>query len=418
MTGVGARADVGPASWEVPAAAVLAWLAAAALLLPAGRGVAAVLDGGGWVWPTDGAALAASVGGLLVGDPDTGLDASQAAALPGTPAVYAVIAVLLVAFLGASGGAVWAGRRLLGTPTGMADRSQVEQVLGRSRLRRAAAVVRPDLSAPAGRAGRSAEPHAVGWRLGVCAVPAAGRAVGALRPDHRRLRPAGLGQDPGPARPGAAGRARRGAGDADQGRGPAAHPRRPRRRRAAGRRAATRSARSRACRSWCGTRSPVAGIRWSPSVGPRRSPPAPSPARSPAAISDGAARFYAFEAAKVLQAYFHAAALTGGTVEHVLEWAAHPQAATAAGRHPAGPPAGRAVVGRAAARRPARRPAHRREHRHDRAAGAGLVLPGRHPPPLHSRARPAGHRGRRVCSPPAAPSTCSAATTPTPRRPR
>ena len=58
MTGVGARADVGPASWEVPAAAVLAWLAAAALLLPVGRGVAAVLDGGGWVWPTDGAALA------------------------------------------------------------------------------------------------------------------------------------------------------------------------------------------------------------------------------------------------------------------------------------------------------------------------------------------------------------------------
>jgi type IV secretion system protein VirD4 len=30
----------------------------------------------------------------------------------------------------------------------------------------------------------------------------------------------------------------------------------------------------------------------------------------------------------VLQAYFHAAALTGGTVEQVLEWAAHPQAST------------------------------------------------------------------------------------------
>src|SRR5687768_5493203 len=115
MTGVGARADVGPASWELPAAAVYAWLAVATLLLPAGRGVAAVIAGGGWVWPTDGASLAASVGGLLVGDPETGLDATQAAALPGTPAVYAVTAVLLVAFLGASGSAVWAGRRLLGT---------------------------------------------------------------------------------------------------------------------------------------------------------------------------------------------------------------------------------------------------------------------------------------------------------------
>src|SRR3954451_9172560 len=174
MTGVGARADVGPASWEIPAAAALAWLAAAALLLPAGRGVAAMLAGGGWVWPTDGPALASSVGGLLVGDPDTGLDATRAAALPGTPAVYAVIAVLLVAFLIASGGAVWAGRRVLGTPTGMADRRHVEQVLGRSRLRRAAAVVRPDLRAPAGRAGRAAELHAVGWRLGVSSVPAGG----------------------------------------------------------------------------------------------------------------------------------------------------------------------------------------------------------------------------------------------------
>ena len=44
--------------------------------------------------------------------------------------------------------------------------------------------------------------------------------------------------------------------------------------------------------------------------------------------ADSAARFYAFEAAKVLQAYFHAAALTGRTLDHVLQWAAHPQAAT------------------------------------------------------------------------------------------
>jgi type IV secretion system protein VirD4 len=44
--------------------------------------------------------------------------------------------------------------------------------------------------------------------------------------------------------------------------------------------------------------------------------------------ADSAARFYAFEAAKVLQTYFHAAALTNGTVDDVLEWAAHPQAST------------------------------------------------------------------------------------------
>ena len=45
---------------------------------------------------------------------------------------------------------------------------------------------------------------------------------------------------------------------------------------------------------------------------------------------DDAARFYAGECAKVLQAYFHAAALTGRTLDHVLEWVAEPATATSA----------------------------------------------------------------------------------------
>lgn len=40
--------------------------------------------------------------------------------------------------------------------------------------------------------------------------------------------------------------------------------------------------------------------------------------------SDDAARFYANEAAKVLQCYLHAAALTGGNLDEVLEWVANP----------------------------------------------------------------------------------------------
>ena len=43
---------------------------------------------------------------------------------------------------------------------------------------------------------------------------------------------------------------------------------------------------------------------------------------------DAAARFYAAEAAKVIQAYFHAAALTGRTLEHVLRWVANPRSAS------------------------------------------------------------------------------------------
>ncbi len=43
---------------------------------------------------------------------------------------------------------------------------------------------------------------------------------------------------------------------------------------------------------------------------------------------DDAARFYAAEAAKVIQAFFHAAALTGRSLEHVLRWVANPRSAS------------------------------------------------------------------------------------------
>ncbi|WP_152185685.1 type IV secretory system conjugative DNA transfer family protein [Segeticoccus rhizosphaerae] len=43
---------------------------------------------------------------------------------------------------------------------------------------------------------------------------------------------------------------------------------------------------------------------------------------------DDAARFYAAEAAKVIQSYFHAAALTGRSLEDVLRWVASPMATT------------------------------------------------------------------------------------------
>ncbi len=43
--------------------------------------------------------------------------------------------------------------------------------------------------------------------------------------------------------------------------------------------------------------------------------------------SDNAARFYAAETSKVLQGFFHAAALTGRSLEHVMEWVASPVAA-------------------------------------------------------------------------------------------
>ena len=124
--------DVGPASWEIPAAAVLMWLTVAALLLPAGRAAAVLLTGGGWMWPTGAAALLASVGGLLTGDASAGLTTTEAAAVPSAAAVHAAIGGVLVLFLAGSGGAAWAAHRWL-SGAGMATRGQVAEVLGRAR---------------------------------------------------------------------------------------------------------------------------------------------------------------------------------------------------------------------------------------------------------------------------------------------
>jgi type IV secretion system protein VirD4 len=43
---------------------------------------------------------------------------------------------------------------------------------------------------------------------------------------------------------------------------------------------------------------------------------------------DDAARFYAAEVAKVIQAFFHAAALTGRTLDHVLGFSREPDHAS------------------------------------------------------------------------------------------
>jgi hypothetical protein len=80
-----------------------------------------------------------------------------------------------------------------------------------------------------------------------------------------------------------------------------------------------RSAWPRVYRSWCGIRSRAAWIRWWPNVRLKRLPRARSRLRWAVAMDD-AARFYAAEAAKVIQAFFHAAALTGHSIDDVMRW--------------------------------------------------------------------------------------------------
>jgi type IV secretion system protein VirD4 len=241
--------------------------------------------------------------------------------------VYGAIAGAFVLFLAGSGAAAFAAHRLVGGGAGMATRDQVAEVLGRARLRKVSSVVRPDLPRARRRKAHPPIERDVGWRLGRAAVPAAGdlwvpfdRTTGVYGPQGSGktldlLAPALL-DAPGPALVTLT-KAEdllltidaRAAGD-----------------------------RPVAVLDPFGAVPGLTELVWDPVAGcvdpmvAERRAKAFTAGTVTGAVtggsSDSAARFYAFEAAKVLQAYLHAAALTGRSLEDVLEWAAHPQAAS------------------------------------------------------------------------------------------
>jgi len=138
-----------PLTWELPAAAGLAWVAVAGVLLPAGRGAASWLTGGRWLWPRTGAGLSASMVGLLTGHPGAGLAPVVAAGLPTAGVVYLLLALVQAAWLIVSLLALlrWWRTWGPGMRQGLASRGEVDKVLGRSRMRRDRALIRPDLYA-------------------------------------------------------------------------------------------------------------------------------------------------------------------------------------------------------------------------------------------------------------------------------
>lgn len=143
------RRDALPLTWELPAAATLAWVSVAATLLPAGRGAATWLTGAGWVWPENGAGLTASLAGLLTGHPAAGLTTTDASGMPASSVAYLVVVLAEVAWLIVSLLAlrIWWLTWGPGMREGLADRAEVEKVLGLSRMRRNRSVIRPDLYA-------------------------------------------------------------------------------------------------------------------------------------------------------------------------------------------------------------------------------------------------------------------------------
>ena len=139
------RHDPYPFTWEIPTTTIVGVLLVLSLGIHIGRAAANLLAGAGWGWPA-GDQLFRSLPAILGGDGGAGLPRAFHGGA-GQGALWTSIGVcelLLLILLGCAlkiGLDRWGPHRV----QGMATRAQAEQMLGRTRLRKASAVVRPDL---------------------------------------------------------------------------------------------------------------------------------------------------------------------------------------------------------------------------------------------------------------------------------
>ena len=138
------RTNPYPFTWEIPLAQGLAALLLLLLGLQAGRSTANMLAGNGWHF-VNRAKLFSSLGGIFDGDAAAGL--ANISDPAGGGLLWACIGFLELVVLVASMVALkwgldrWGPGRL----QGMATRSEAEALLGTTRLRKHAKVIRPDL---------------------------------------------------------------------------------------------------------------------------------------------------------------------------------------------------------------------------------------------------------------------------------
>ncbi|NMR21614.1 hypothetical protein [Cellulomonas fimi] len=139
-----------PFTWEIPVGIVFAVLLALVLGLQAGRSLANLVVGNGWVF-VDRLALFTTLAPIVSGQAGAGLPAVGHPATPGLlwacVGVVELLVVLVMTWAVKSGLDRWGPARL----RGMATATEAEALLGRTRLRRHAKVIRPDLyGAPRG----------------------------------------------------------------------------------------------------------------------------------------------------------------------------------------------------------------------------------------------------------------------------
>ena len=124
-----------PWTWEVPAGVACAGLLVLALGVHLGNGLAHLTTGQGWTWPTP-SQLFTSIPTVLTNSPKAGA---------GVQVWIVGVELMLIATIVWAGVASW---RRWGPSRlkGVATRDQAEQVLGVTRLRKIAPIVRPDLN--------------------------------------------------------------------------------------------------------------------------------------------------------------------------------------------------------------------------------------------------------------------------------
>lgn len=141
------RTNPYPFTWEIPAAAVLAVLVLVVVGAQAGRSVANLLAGNGWVF-VDSPHLFSSLGGVLGGSAGTGLPTlahpASVGLLRGCIAAAELLVIVVCVLTLKWGLDRWGPGRL----HGVASRAEAESLLGRTRLRKHAKVIRPDLYGP------------------------------------------------------------------------------------------------------------------------------------------------------------------------------------------------------------------------------------------------------------------------------
>lgn len=138
------RTNPYPFTWEIP---VFLFTAVAFLLLmgvQVGRSIANLIAGNGWVF-VERPKLITSLSGVLSGHADADLPGLLSPAAPGL--VWTCIGVVeLLVMIGCAVGLKWGLNRWgPGRLHGMATPAEAEALLGRTRLRKHAKVIRPDL---------------------------------------------------------------------------------------------------------------------------------------------------------------------------------------------------------------------------------------------------------------------------------